>query len=214
MSKRWLGLLLFAIWIGGAGVARAAITPSDDPLQFGNVVVGQAPTLDDTLSADSNTNNVTVAIHGGGGCNDYSIAAPSGSFNLSPTRTQLVRVQFSPSSPGEKDCVIDIKVNNTIARSFNVTGTGQAPAIHVDQLPTFTPTEVGKSSTAQLKLTNNGTSQLNIASATLSASSDFSVSGVPSTLAAGAQATLTITCTPSTFGDRTDTLAIASDAFM
>ncbi|HEX3475397.1 MAG TPA: choice-of-anchor D domain-containing protein [Kofleriaceae bacterium] len=219
MSKRWLGLLLLGVWIGAGGVAHAAatITPSADPLDFGPVVVGQTPTLTDTLTTDMPVAKVTVTLHGGGGCGDFMILSPIGEFNIdpSPSDGQPVMVKFSPSLPMDRSCVVDIKVNGTLSRSFNLSGTGKAPAIHIDQFPTFSATEVGKSSTAQLKLSNPGSSPLTITDATLSPNSEFSVSGLPTApLAVGdPPVTLTITCTPTTFGNRTDTLGIVSDAF-
>ena len=211
MSKRWLGFLLLAVWIGGAGVARAAITPTPDPLAFDPVVTGQSATLPETLTASSDTTKVSVSVPAT--CPDFSVS-PTTEFDVPHNSPQTVMVQFAPTSPGAKTCMIDIKINGTVRAGFTVSGTGLAPAIRVDQLPAFAATEVGKSSTAQLKLTNAGTSQLTIKGATLSPGSDFSVSGVPTApVAVNAQVTLTITCAPSTFGLRTDTLAIASDAF-
>ena len=214
MSKRWLGLLLLGIWIGGSGAAQAAITLNPGTLDFSPFVVGKtpSPTKDETLTVDATTNNVTVAVHGGGQCSDFSVS-PTDPFTIDPGPGQVVTVTFTPSSPGSKACVIDIKVDGTIRKSFNVSGTGQAPAITV-VVPTFTATEVGKSSTAQLTLTNSGTSPLTINSATFGAGSPFSAGPVPAQpIAVSGQATLDVTCTPATFGDFTDTLAIASDAF-
>src|SRR5882672_10010942 len=216
MSRHWLGLLLLSVWIGVGGVAHAAITPSDDPLAFGNVVVGTtpSPTLDDTLTADATTMNVTVALRTGGTCGDFSIVSPIGPFTINQGPTgRAVTVAFTPSVRGSESCVVDIKVNGVVSHSFNVTGMGEAPGITVDKFPSFTPTESNKSSTAQLKLTNSGSSLLHITGATLGPSSVFSVSGVPTTpLAVGTQATIDITCAPTVFGDFSDTLAIASDA--
>jgi hypothetical protein len=160
--------------------------------------------------------DITVAVHNGTGCNDFAIVSPTGAFSITTNGSQIVKVQFAPSSPNAstRTCLIDIQVNGSTVRSFNVTGKGIAPKITVDQAPMFSATEVGKSRTAQLKLTNSGTSPLTIASATLTGGTEFTVSGGPTAaLAVGEQTTWDITCHPTTFGNRTDTLTIVSDAF-
>ncbi|HEX8111790.1 MAG TPA: choice-of-anchor D domain-containing protein, partial [Kofleriaceae bacterium] len=216
MSKRWLGLLLCGVWLTG-GVAHAMITPADNPLDLGNVVVGQSTTADTSLSADVNTTNVTVVVHGGAQCAEFSIVTPTGPVDIAMGNHVTVTVKLAPTSPGSKSCVIDAKQGSMVRASFTATGTAVvgAPAIRVDLAPTFTATEVGKSSTAQLKLTNSGTAPLtiNTTSTGLTSGTDFLVTGGPTAaLAVGEQTTWDITCKPTTFGPRTDTFKIVSDA--
>jgi uncharacterized protein (TIGR03382 family) len=216
MSKRWLGLLLLGVWIGGGGVARAdaTITPADDPLNLGNVVVGQSTTANTSLSANMDAQNVTVVTHGGVACTEFSVMAPTGPVTINNGTPAVVTIQLAPTSPGPKTCVIDVKQGSTVAASFTANGNAQAPAIQLDLSPVFTATEVGKSSSAQLKLHNSGTSPLTIMSATLTTGTDFSVTGGPTAaLAVGEQTTYDITCHPTTFGNLTDKLVIVSDAF-
>jgi ASPM-SPD-2-Hydin domain-containing protein/HYDIN/CFA65/VesB family protein len=214
MSRHWLGLLLLAVWFGTGGVAHAAITAADDPLDLGNVVVGQSATASTSITADTSTPNVSVVVHGGAACAEFSIVAPTGTFTLNSGTNVAVTVKLAPTSPGAKSCAIDVKQGSLVVRSFTATGSGLAPAIRVDQPPVFSAIDVGKSTTAQLRLTNAGTSPLTITSATLAGGTEFAVSRGPTApLAVGEQFTWNVTCQPAMFGNRTDTLAIVSDAF-
>jgi hypothetical protein len=217
MTKRSLGLLLFGVWITG-GVAHAAITPADDPLDLGNVVIGQSKTASTSITATVNTSNLTLALHDPTACAEFSIVTPTGMFNLNTGNHLTVTVKLAPTSPGTKTCGIDIVQGSTPTHLFDATGTARgAPAIRIDLAPAFTATEVGKSSTAQLKLTNSGVSPLTIDTTTgLLGGTDFMVTGggpdATGIVAVGVQITYDIACKPTTFGNRTDTFKIVSDA--
>jgi OmpA family protein/ASPM-SPD-2-Hydin domain-containing protein/thrombospondin type 3 repeat protein len=221
MTKRWPGLLLFGVLITG-GVAHAAITVTDDPLDLGNnVVVGQPATASTSITADTNTSDVSVAVHGGVACAEFSIVTPTGTFPLNNGTHVAVTVKLAPTSPGTKSCVIDILQGSTVRRSFTASGKAIAPKIMASQTVAFPATDVGQTGAAQtLTLTNIGDSDLNIDSTNTkltAGGADFTVTLVsPNPLAPIAptdQASWSITCHPSTFGPRTGTFEIVSDAF-
>ena len=62
--------------------------------------------------------------------------APSGPVDLNKGNQVAVTVQFAPTSPGSKSCVIDIQRGTTTTPVCTAIGTAQAPAIQIDQSPT------------------------------------------------------------------------------
>jgi hypothetical protein len=164
MSRHWLGLLLVVVWFEARGVAHAAVTSADNPLVVGSVVVGQSRTASTQLSADANTPNLSFVFNNPTTCAEFSIQAPLGTFSINAGNPVTVTVKLAPTTPGSKSCVIDIEQGPGVTIAFfTVQGTAQGlPAIRIDAMPTFTATDVSKSSTAQLKLTNSGNAPLTI----------------------------------------------------
>src|SRR5215510_192679 len=211
MSKRWLALLLFGVWIGTGGVAHAAFnTPAS--IDFGNVVVNQSSTMNTTLSATGGTNVVvTVVFEAGGDCSQFVIVSPTAPVRVNSSTSPTVMVKFTPTSTGIKNCTIDVNddSNGNLIATFTATGTGTTPqAISVDRNAlAFGHVDVSTPSTAQsVTVTNTGDATLTISSATFTAGgSDYVIVTGPTTtttLAHNATATWTIACKPSAQGPR------------
>src|SRR5215510_10942339 len=222
MSKRWLALLLFGVWIGTGGVAHAAFnTPAS--IDFGNVVVNQSSTMNTTLSATGGTNVVvTVVFEAGGDCSQFVIVSPTAPVRVNSSTSPTVMVRFTPTSTGIKNCTIDVNDNSNgnMLANFTATGTGiNPPAISVDNsaLAFGNVDMVGSgTSTAQsVTATNTGDATLNISSATFTTGGlDYIIVSGPSTaaLAHNATATWSIACKPSVQGPHNGTFTIASNA--
>ena len=224
MSKRWLGLLLFGIWLGHAGVAHAAFNINPDPLNFPDVLVGANTNASTTLSATGGTRvDLIVALHGGADCSQFSIVSPTIAFTVDSSSPQTVIIKFSPNSPGNKTCTIDLKDTPThVFASFDANGKGIAPQISITA-PTPTPTlafghiDVGfMSATQQVIAKNTGDSQLAIMSASITAGTMdfFVVSGTTgTTLGPGISTTWDIICKPMAKDALTGNFRIISDSF-
>jgi hypothetical protein len=221
MSKRWLALLLFGVWIGGGGVAHAMLSESPGTLAFGNVVLLQAPTKNATLSANGGTDvMVTVALEASGDCSQFLIVSPTMAVPVNSSTSQTIVVQFKPTSAGAKTCTIDYDDGTTV-RTFTATGTGLTPTtIAVSPNPptplAFGNVDLPTTSAAQsLTATNTGDAALTIASGTFTTgASDYTIVTAPSStvLAPNQTATWTIACHPSTRDARPGTFEITSDA--
>jgi hypothetical protein len=218
MSKRWLGLLLLVVWIGGSGVGHAAVTAAPDPLAIGAVPVGQSGTANGILSASPNVTIETFDLSAAG-CSEFRVttAVPL----MVGSGGKPVTVELTPTSTGAKTCTITARdAVNAVLGTFTATGTGTAPQISVAPATlalAFATTEVGRTSTAQtVTATNTGNIPLTISSTTLAAgAADYTIvtgqTGSQS-IAPGANATWSIACKPSAQGARPGTFRIASDS--
>jgi hypothetical protein len=223
MSKRWPGLLFFMVWIGGSGVAHAALTASPDPVAIGSVQVGQSQTATTTLSANP-TVDIATFDRTAVGCSEFQVMPPTqlpltvGTGGGSGG-AKTVTVQLTPTSTGAKSCTITARDSgNASLGTFTATGTGTAPQISVAPGSlTFATTEVGRTSAAQtVTATNTGNATLTVSSATLVAgAADYTIitgqTGAQ-TIAPTTSATWTIACKPSAQGARPGTFRIASDS--
>ncbi|HEY6178645.1 MAG TPA: choice-of-anchor D domain-containing protein, partial [Kofleriaceae bacterium] len=219
MTKRWLGLLLLGAWLGGSRVAHAAFNEMPNPLDFGNVTVGQSLTLTETLTATGATDEtVTIVLHGGADCNQFQIVSPTMPIRVRAGMDGVVQVKFAPTTPGDKTCQVDENRGGAAFRNFMVQGHAAAPQIGVTPAGlalSFGSVEVGATSTAQsVTATNNGDATLTISSATISAgSADYTLSGVASgTLPPTQSTTWMIACRPSAQDSRPGIFHIVSDS--
>ena len=222
MSRYWLGLLLFAVWIGGDRVANATLT-APAQVDIGNVVVGQSNTADATLSADVTTGNVSVTLASGGDCGLFVITAPTFPITVGPgaANNKSVTFKFSPNATGDRGCLATVKQASTTLATFLVKGHGTAPQITVLapspvlQLQ-FNHVDFGQTSNPlQVVIHNDGDAPLTATAAFTAGAVDYLVSGGPGgPLAAnGGQATWNITCKPSASGGRDGNFQITSDSF-
>jgi outer membrane protein OmpA-like peptidoglycan-associated protein len=221
MSKQLLGLLLLGvwIWIGNGDVAHANVTIGEDPITIGNVTIGVPADGSSILSASPDQ---LVKIVLTTGCSEFTLITASpitvgnGGGGAS---TKTVTLRLTATTAGAKDCRVEVRDNgdNNLELVFHVTATAIAsPVITLNPTPTFPDTEVGATSTGQLlRATNTGTGPLIITNASFSAGAgDYQLLlGMTAvTLQAGEHTDWSIACKPSTFGTRTGTFRIASNA--
>ena len=213
MSKRSLGLLLLAAWIGGGGVAHAAVTETPDPINVGPVVVGTSASANGMLS-DSATRTVTLALATGGDCSQFQITSTN-PLTIGTTPS-TVTVQFTPTSNGVKNCTVTV-TGGSSAKTFGVRGTGTVPQISVDPVAlAFANIDVGKTSATQsVTATNTGTGSLTITSATFSAGgASYTLSGITGNqvVLSGNSVSWDIACKPPVKGLANGTFQILSNS--
>jgi hypothetical protein len=216
MSKRWLGLLLLVVWIGGGGgVAHAVVvTETPDPIDIGPVALGASGTSTGQLSAASSV-DVTLQLATGGDCPQFQITSAT-ALTLDTTPT-TVTVKLTPTSAGSKSCTINV-VGANPAKSFGVTGAGTVtPQITVaPPALAFGSVDVGRTSpTQRITATNTGTATLTISSASFTTgAANYTVAGTTGsqTVAPGSSAHWDIACKPAAKNAADGTFHLVSNA--
>jgi hypothetical protein len=220
MSMRWFGLWVIATWLGSGAVAHAQVfTVTQDPIEVGDVAVGQTRSVTGVLAANAAA-TVRVQVQATG-CAEF-VVTPTTAFTVAPpNNTETITVRFTPLTAGAKTCVIDLRDDATSAvlDTFSVTGTGTgAPQITLtpDEPLAFGDVDVPQRSTAQtLQLRNSGNAPLLITSATVVNSASYpGVVGAAGaqTVAPNATVEWDIACTPQAQGAQNGVFRIVSNA--
>jgi hypothetical protein len=171
-------------------------------------------------NADGRITAISVAGTG------FAIAeAPFLPYTFPADTSFTVVVSFSPTQPGKSTGRLRIGNDN-----FNLEGTALganltysyvagagATAVQSAGTVVFTPTAVGETTTVQFTAKNEGTSQTQINSISVSGTGTTFVAGalprLPATLAAGDSVTFAITFTPATVGANAGALRIDTSTF-
>ena len=217
-----------AVALNGTGTAPAVSLNPNTGMSFGNQTVGATSGSQSVTLTNSGTAPLSISSISLGGTNpgDFSSSnnCPLSPSTLAVNANCTISATFTPSALGGRSASLSIADNaagnpQTVALS----GTGVAPAPAVSLNPntgmSFGNQQVGTTSGSQsVTLTNTGTAPLTITSITVAGANpgDFSPSNdcplSPSTLAAGANCTLSATFTPTATGGRSASLSIADNA--
>ncbi len=210
----------------GTGTAPAvSLTPPS--LTFASQTVGttsaaQTASLANTGTAPLAISSIAIAGTNGG---DYAQtnACPLAPSTLAVGASCSISVTFSPGAPGSR--VASLTVADDAAgspHSIDLSGTAAAAAPAVALTPTsltFGSQTSGTTSPAQsTMLTNSGNAPLTISGIGLAGTNpdDFAQTSTcplsPSTLAAGAACTISVTFSPTASGSRSASLSVADDA--
>ncbi len=203
---------------GTGGVPVSQITPST--LTFGNVTVTppttSAPQIVTVTNKSTTGGTLTISSISITGTNpgDFAVT-PNTPQSLAPNASVQLSVTFKPSLPGGRAATLTI-IDNASANAETValSGTGTAPGISADKNSiAFGDQLIHTTSAPQVvKITNTGTADLHIASLTPS-SAEFAASpAAPITIAAGGFANLSLTFSPTSVGNKSESLAIVYDA--
>ncbi|HUS29675.1 MAG TPA: choice-of-anchor D domain-containing protein [Kofleriaceae bacterium] len=208
---------------------RADIVVTTTPLAFNNQLINTTSTGQTVMI--QNTGNATLTYNVGLAGVDPTqfiltgAAGCTSGCNVSAMSSVLVTVQFRPTSVGAKNAVLRVSPTNDPDTAgpidVGLSGTGIAPlaAYNVTSMA-FGNIEVGATATAQtLTVTNNGTSDLTVSQAQLSAgATDYVVQTgttgatisivIPPTMTA----TWTIACKPTQQGSRAGTFHVNTDS--
>jgi len=206
MSKRWLGLLLLvAVWIGGSGVAHAALTANPTSIPLSTVTVGQFTSGTTTLTATGGNVTIQTFDLSAAGCGEFQVTTATPLTVNTGGTGKTVAVKLTPTFAGLKSCTIAAKDNGGVTLiTFDATGTAIDAVLNLTSSrplpPVFPNTEVGSTSPSQtLTATNTGDAPLVISSATLtSGTADYTVAGLSGvTLNKGESTNWNVACAPS-----------------
>lgn len=206
------------IALAGVGTVASvpAITLSDTDLDFGEQQTGtqsasQTVTVTSTGTAALHVGAVTISGL------PFVLVGNTCTAPLAPSETCAIEVRFDPIATGMAIGTLTIGSNAADSpHTVSLSGTGIAPPAPGVILSTtglsFGDQQTGTTSAARpVTLTNSGTAPLAIGE--IAASGDFAqTNDCPSTLAASAGCTISVTFAPATTGERTGTLTITSNA--
>jgi hypothetical protein len=204
--------------LSGTGTAAAAsLSPAS--LAFGNQSVGTTSTAQ-TLTL-TNTGNAALSITSltmtGTNAGDFAQTNTCGS-SVGAGANCTISVTFTPSASGSRSATLSIADNASGSpQSVSLSGTGTAAGASLSPASlAFGNQSVGTTSTAQaLTLTNTGNAALSITSLTMTGTNagDFAQTNTcGSSVAAGANCTISVSFTPSASGARSAALSIADNA--
>jgi len=198
----------------GTGSPTISLGLSPSSISFGSLAVGQSSTKTVTLT---NTGSAIVTISGisvtGAG---FTASGPHLPIALSAGQSTTITVMFKPTAGAPDTGTITI-TSNALEPTMDVTlsGTGTTSAVLNASASSiaFGTITVGSEITKTIQLANAGTGSVTISGMTVSGAG-VSVTGlaVPASLAAGADANLTITYKPTAAGALSGKVSIASNA--
>jgi hypothetical protein len=198
----------------GTGSPTISLGLSPSSISFGSLAVGQSSAKTVTLT---NTGSAIVTISGisvtGAG---FTASGPHLPIALSAGQSTTITVMFKPTAGAPETGTITI-TSNALEPTMDVTlsGTGTTSAVLNASASSiaFGTITVGSEITKTIQLANAGTGSVTISGMTVSGAG-VSVTGlaVPASLAAGADANLTITYKPTAAGALSGKVSIASNA--
>ena len=198
-----------------APVPQAQLTPSSR--DYGDVVVGQAKARNFTLTNVGDADLVVSSVDKTGSAwFSVSVDGCTGD-TLAPTESCVIEVTFTPTDPEHKDGTITVNSNaDDVTSTFEGDGVDPA-AVHPVALVTpdeydFGDVLVDDHEDHDFTLENNGTGTLTgIVLSKTGGSFDIQAEDCPASLAAGDDCTITIRFLPTSVGDKSGTLRVASD---
>ena len=195
----------------GRGVSAAVATLPTTPLTFANQVVGTTSTAQPiTLTNNGAAPLGSLSI---GTTGDFAETNDCGT-SLAVSASCTINVTFTPTTIGSRPGSVSVTDDAAGSpQSIGLSGTGIAPQVQL--LPSsldFGIQAVGTTSPPQtVKLTNVGTSTLNISS--IAATGDYAqTNNCGTTVAVNASCTITVTFTPAAVGSQNGTVTITDDA--
>lgn len=210
------------VGLTGTGVAPI-VTLSGTSLGFGNQNVGASSASQMVMLSNSGTALLTISTITITGANngDFSQTNTCGA-SVNAGANCSISVTFKPTATGSRAASVTITDNASGSpQSVSLTGTGVAPVVSFGGTITLTYSgqPVGTTSAAQTAtLTNTGNAALAITSIAITGvnSGDFAQTNTcpvsPTTLAAGANCTISVTFDPTATGARNASLGVSDDA--
>jgi len=194
--------------------AVGTISANSTTVSFSATQVGATATQNVTLSASGSSVTVSSAQVSGAG---FTVVPPTLPATLSPGQSLVLAVQFAPQTAGQLSgslAIASSASNSTLMVALSGSGTA-APAGTIAANSTtlnFSPTQVGATATQNVTLSVSGASVT--VSSTQASGAGFTVvpPTLPVTLSPGQSLVLAVQFAPQSAGQRSGSLAIASNA--
>jgi hypothetical protein len=194
---------------------------------FGSVLTSSSGTVALTIQ-NTGTADLTISSLALSGSTDYTLnSPPATSFTIAAGGSQVINIDFNPTSGGTITGALTIGNNDSDEGScvVNLTGVGVVPAPELNLQTSATNRACGfthnfgnvlttNSGTVALTIQNTGTADLTISSLALSGSSDYSLNSPPAlpfTIVAGASQVINIHFNPTSGGTITGALTIGNN---
>lgn len=210
---------------GVAGALPALVwSPAATSLDFGQVAAGTVSASQSLTLSNQGPGGVTLTVLNAVGADGASFSVVGGTCNLTAPlfdgRSCTVDVVFAPGSSGAKTATIQVASTGSFPPTVTLTGTGLAgpnPSLDVSVASlSFETTPVGAQSLPQdVRLTSSGSGVVTISA--LATDGPYAIQsttcpGLPFTLAAGSQCTVSVLFRPTSAGSIGGTLRVTSDA--
>ena len=217
-------LALVSVLLAGCGAnvqGHTAGQPRHQPLlsanpsnlDFGNVAVGTAASLNLTLTNTGSANLIVsqASVSGSG----FILTELSTPLTVAPGQSSSCTIKFSPQTAGSSTGTVSFTSNATNSVvSLPVSGSGIQGQLSIGSTSvTFGSVSVGSSSSQTVMLTNSSTAVVTISQANVTGAG-FSTSGftTPVTLNVGQVTALTIVFAPTAPGAASGSISIVSNA--
>ena len=209
------------IVLSGTGLTSGpAVSLSSTFLNFGNQNLGTTSAAQSVTVTNTGASALTISSVSVIGTNASDFAeTDTCSSSIAVGASCTINVTFTPGASGTRSGGISLTDNaSNSPQVISVSGTGVSTASGVVLNPSnldFGTQNVGTTSSAQTILSNNSTSALTITGFALTGTnaSDFAqTNNCPSSLAAGASCTISVTFTPGAGGTRSGRLSITDSA--
>ncbi|HEU0035308.1 MAG TPA: choice-of-anchor D domain-containing protein [Kofleriaceae bacterium] len=199
-----------------AGRADIAVDPT--ALAYGDVGVGATVVKTVTVTNTGNIDLTFTASKVGARAGEYIFSGCFSACVVTAGQNKAFTLSFTPTSAGAANITVNLASNDpdnaTVA--IPVTANAIAPAITAPATLAFGNVEVVTTSTKTLTVTNSGSADLIISSASLTANDGSYAIATGTTgaqtVAPGATASWDLTCTPAAQGAHAGTFTIASNA--
>jgi hypothetical protein len=216
-----------SISLTGTGTPAAPVVGlSPTSLTFSGQLVGTTSAAQSITLTNIGNAALTITSIAMAGANSGDFAetntCPTGPATLAAGSDCAISVTFMPTATGSRNASVTITDNAANSpQSVLLTGTGTAPIVSLGGTTSlnFGNEPVGSTSAAQtITLSNTGTGPLTILSIAVTGanSGDFAETNTcpasNSTLAAGANCTISVTFKPTSTGSRTGSVSIADNA--
>jgi Abnormal spindle-like microcephaly-assoc'd, ASPM-SPD-2-Hydin len=205
-----------SVSLAGTGTATSApvVTLSSSSLTFASQTVGTTSAAQ-TVTL-SNTGNASLSLTSVAASGDFAETNTCGS-SVAAGANCTISVTFKPTASGTRTGALSLTDNAAGSpQSVSLAGTGTATSAPVVTLSssslTFASQTVGTTSAAQtVTLSNTGNASLSLTS--VAASGDFAETNTcGSSVAAGANCTVSVTFKPTASGTRTGALSLTDNA--
>jgi len=219
------------VTLSGTGLAATpVVTLSASSLSYNNQVVNTTSSPQTVTLTNSGGGTLHLAASGavvisGTNASDFAVVTASttctNGATVAPGANCLINITFDPAATGSRTATLTITDDaNPTTQAVTLTGTGVAPAATLSGTTlTFSGQLITTASSAQtVTLTNSGTAPLTISSIAVTGTNrgDFSETNTcpasSSTLAVGANCTISVTFKPTATGNRTASVTITDDA--
>lgn len=203
---------------------------------FGTINLGTTVTKTFTItnSVGLTLGSISASIGSATSGAGFSVSTSPAATLLTSGATTTFVISFTPTTTGTKTAVVTVNNNDANEGSstytFNITGVVTESEIGVSggSAPTSFSTGAAASATNgtafgteyvgansylinTYTITNSGSGSLTIGTVTNSNTTDFTVSSIPTTIAAGESATFTIRFKPASSGSKTATISIPNN---
>jgi hypothetical protein len=198
----------------GSSVQLSPASLTFGPQSVGTTSPPQSITLTNEAKASLSITSISIT---GTNAEDFAQTNNCGT-TVAAGASCTVNVTFTPTTTGTLTASISVSDNGSGSpQTASLTGTGGGPGVTLSPTSlTFSSQNIGTTSPAQsITLTNSGNATLSVTSITLTGANpgDFAqTNNCGTSVAAGADCTISVTFTPTATGTRTASVTIADNA--